>query len=219
MKLRNIYKIFSRVEEKNIKSMLNDKGKIYIDINTILNEFESLVNDSKIVEERIIDNKFYEILGKNDEEQILKMFNFIEIIFKLENNSKVYADQIEKFNQKLKHEVDLFLLNQTINIGEKYNEEISRLQRKVIDQKLQREEIENSMLYMKQLNKDLEAKIFNIEQENINLKKSFKIVNDKIPEIDFLKTKIENKEKEVNYKDSIIHYFENILKENKSKIL
>lgn len=106
MKLRNIYKIFSRIEEKNIKSMLNNKGKVYIDINTILNEFESMVNDTKIFEDenlcKKIDQKFLEILGKNDEEQILKMFNFIDIISKLENNNKMFAD-------KLKHEVNFNL--------------------------------------------------------------------------------------------------------------
>ena len=98
MKLRNIYKIFSRIEEKNIKSMLNNKGKVFIDINTILNEFESLVNDTKFVENKKIDDKFFQVLGKNDEEQILKMFNFIDIISKLENNNKLFAE-------KLKHEV------------------------------------------------------------------------------------------------------------------
>jgi hypothetical protein len=101
MKLRNIYKIFSRIEEKNIKSMLNNKGKIFIDINTILNEFEGLVNDTKLIEDinnKKIDEKFYEVFGKNDEEQILKMFNFIDIISKLENNNKLFLD-------KYKHEV------------------------------------------------------------------------------------------------------------------
>jgi len=86
-----------------------------------------------------------------------------------------------------------------------------------MDEKLKREEIENSMLYVKQLNKDLEAKIFNIEQENINLKNSFKDINDIIPELDFQKTKVENLMKEMEYKDSIIQYFENIIKENNCK--
>ena len=86
-----------------------------------------------------------------------------------------------------------------------------------MDEKLKREEIENSMLFVKQLNKDLEAKIFNIEQENINLKNSFKDINDIIPELDFQKTKVENLMKEMEYKDSIIQYFENIIKENNCK--
>jgi hypothetical protein len=93
------------------------------------------------------------------------------------------------------------------------------MQRLIIDEKLKREEIENSMLYIKQLNKDLESKIFNIEQENINLKNSLKDINDKIPELEFQKVKIENLIKELEYKDSIIQYFENIMKENRSKKL
>jgi hypothetical protein len=91
------------------------------------------------------------------------------------------------------------------------------MQRLITDEKLKREEIENSMLFIKQLNKDLEAKIFNIEQENINLKNSLNDINDKIPELEFQKVKIENLIKELEYKDSIIQYFENILKENRSK--
>ena len=86
-----------------------------------------------------------------------------------------------------------------------------------MDEKLKREEIENSLLYIKQLNKDLEAKIYKTEQENLTLKNSFKDIDDKIPEMDFLKNKIENLEKELEYKDTLIQYFENLSKENKSK--
>lgn len=86
-----------------------------------------------------------------------------------------------------------------------------------MEEKLQREEIENSLLYMKEVNKEIEIRMIKVEKENLNLRQSFKIVNDKIPELDFLKIKIDNMEKDINYKDSIIQYLENILKENKSK--
>ena len=64
---------------------------------------------------------------------------------------------------------------------------------------------------------EIEIRMIKVEKENLNLRQSFKIVNDKIPELDFLKIKIDNMEKDINYKDSIIQYLENILKENKSK--
>jgi hypothetical protein len=85
--------------------MLNNKGKVFIDINTILNEFEGLVNDTKLIEDinKKIDDKFYEVLGQNDEEQILKMFNFIDIISKLENNNKLFVD-------KYKNEVNKYII-------------------------------------------------------------------------------------------------------------
>ena len=92
-----------------------------------------------------------------------------------------------------------------------------KLQRQVKEEQLQKEEIENSLMYMQKVNKEIENKMKIIEKENLSLRQSFKIVNDKIPELDFLKIKIENMEKDINYKDSIIQYLEEILKENKSK--
>lgn len=72
------------------------------------------------------------------------------------------------------------------------------------------------MLYIKELNKDLDSKVTSLEQENIKLKRNIKAMNDKTIEIDFLKTKCAKMENEIRYKESIIIYLENILKTNKS---
>lgn len=64
-----------------------------------------MINDKKILGENKLDDEFFEILGKNDEEHLEKIFNFIEIISKLETNSKISSEKNEILNHKLKYEV------------------------------------------------------------------------------------------------------------------
>lgn len=97
------------------------------------------------------------------------------------------------------------------------NEEISRLQRNVMEERLQKEECNNTIMYMKQINKDLEYKINSLENENLIIKKGINQVNDKNNEYDFLMKKCESMENEIKYKESIILYLENLLKSNRSK--
>jgi hypothetical protein len=45
-------------------------------------------------------------LGNNDEENLEKMFNFIEIISLLENNNKILKEKYDILNHKFKYEVN-----------------------------------------------------------------------------------------------------------------
>ena len=78
----------------------------------MLNEFEILINNSDFFDEEknSLDEKFIEILGKNDEEYFQKIFNFIDIISTLENNNKISIEKNEILNHKLKYEVNFILL-------------------------------------------------------------------------------------------------------------
>jgi len=86
-----------------------------------------------------------------------------------------------------------------------------------MEERLQKEECNNTIMYMKQINKDLEYKINSLENENLIIKKGINQVNDKNNEYDFLMKKCESMENEIKYKESIILYLENLLKSNRSK--
>lgn len=112
----------------------------------------------------------------------------------------------------------IIIIKKTITIEEKLNEEMAQLQRKVIEEQLQKEECNNTIVYMKQINKELENKINTLENENFILKKGIDQVNDKNNKNDFLLKKCESMENEIKYKESIILYLENLLKSNKSNV-
>lgn len=81
-----------------------------------------------------------------------------------------------------------------------------------MEERLQKEECNNALLYIKQLNEELEEKIEILEKESIVLKRNADKFNEKDLEIDFLKRKCKKLENEIIYKESIISYLEDILK-------
>ena len=62
----------------------------------------------------------------------------------------------------------------------------------------------------------LETKNLILEEENIKFNKNLKNANEKIIELELFKIKSDDLKNELKYKESIIHYLENILKINKS---
>lgn len=74
-----------------------------------MNDFDNSINDPAIINDlknKGIDYKLYEILDKNDEDHLLKLFNFIDIIGKLETNNKKLQEQNDLITIKLKQDVN-----------------------------------------------------------------------------------------------------------------
>ena len=112
-RLKNIYALVLKVETQNIKSIMENKEKIYDEFNLILENFDNIINDPNILTDFRNNNEtnsnLYNILETNDNDSLTKLFNFIDIIGKLELNNKKLLDKNDLINQKLK--IDVYFLS------------------------------------------------------------------------------------------------------------
>ena len=112
-KLKNIYALVLKVETQNIKSIMENKDKIFDEFNIILENFDNIINDPNILTDFRNNNEtnsnLYNILETNDNDSLTKLFNFIDIIGKLELNNKKLLDKNDLINQKLK--IDVYFLS------------------------------------------------------------------------------------------------------------
>lgn len=107
-KIRIINKLLNELEKKDIKSIIDNKNKIYKDINKIINEFDCAVNNPKLVSEMTnfqFENILLEKLDDDNGDDINKIFNFIDHLGKLETNNHRLIEQNEILSKKLKNEV------------------------------------------------------------------------------------------------------------------
>jgi hypothetical protein len=107
-KIKNINQLLAEFEQKNIKSIIENKNKIYKEISKIINDFDSAVNNPGIINDMPnfqLEQKLLEKLEENNAVEINKIFNFIDHIGNLEINTKILSEQNELLNKKLKNEV------------------------------------------------------------------------------------------------------------------
>jgi len=115
-KIQNINRLLEAFEQKNIKSITNNKNNIYNEVSKIINEFHSVVNDPEI-EKEFLNPQFKEHklllnlykLEENEAENINKIFNFIDQIGKLELNNQKLLEQNRLLNLRLTKEVVLLI--------------------------------------------------------------------------------------------------------------
>lgn len=111
-KIKKTFCILNELEQKNIKTIIDKKNMIYKEINLIIEEFGSTINNPDIInnlQKSEIDHKLLDILEKNNEEDISKIFNFIEIISKLELTNKKLNEQNEILNRRMKNDVIFYI--------------------------------------------------------------------------------------------------------------
>lgn len=107
-KIKNINQLLAKFEQKSIKSLTDNKNKIQIEISKIIDDFDSVVNNPQIVKDltnSFLEHKLLDKQEENESENINKIFNFIDLIGKLEMNNQKLLEQNELLNKKFKNEV------------------------------------------------------------------------------------------------------------------
>lgn len=109
-KIKCVNQLLAKIEQKNIKSILENKNKIYKEVTKIIEEFDLVVNDHVILKD--FDDPRIEVLDKleeNNTDDINKIFNFIDHIAKLETANQRLLEQNELLNKKMKNDVLIYL--------------------------------------------------------------------------------------------------------------
>lgn len=166
--------LFTKMETTNLNSITDSKEAMLMELTDTIDKFNKTIynpklmntifeinlNDIDLNTRRLMD----ELENTKDDDFFKNEFSLLEVVQKLETQLNRIKEDRDKdiYNKKNEGASD---------------EDVSRLRRKLNDEKLNREEIENSLKYIKQLNKDLESKFHLLEDENKNLKKELKIVN------------------------------------------
>jgi hypothetical protein len=101
-------------------------------------------------------------------------------------------------------------------LREKYDELINKINLKNKDEKIRRQETEKELLQIKMQLKDSENYRKNLDDQLRDYKHNYNLSIEKLKEMDNLKNHLSNLELEIKNKDSIILYFEALIKSNKS---
>ncbi len=107
-KIKNIFSIFSILEEKKIRTIIDQKNNVFKDINLILDEFDSTINNPEVLSDlkkTEMDYKLIDVLEKYENEDFSKIFNFIDVIARLEFENKRNIEYNNMISKKIKNEV------------------------------------------------------------------------------------------------------------------
>jgi hypothetical protein len=206
-KLKSITLLLTQAGLNKFESLSQNKEEILNELGSTIDKFDQTIHSPKLVEYLFeVTNRTNSNLKKFFDEYDIDETDsgLTKIVLKLEDKVKKLTDE------------NTNLINKKANIDElnDKSEEISKLKRKLNDERLGKEELEMSLKYVKQINKDLETKMSIMDDESLALKKNVKSANEKLKELELAKNKKTNLENELKFKDSIINYLETMLKSN-----
>jgi hypothetical protein len=217
--MKHLIALFAKLDSSKLNSVNETKESMVSELTQTIEQFSKTVYNPKLintlldVQSNTLDvntQRLIEELDITGEDQMKNELSLINNVQKLESQLRKLQDHNNVLIKKLEKKESDELTEKSMS-----NEEIIKLRRKLNDEKLQKEELESSLNYIKQLNKDLESKMSMIEDENKTLKKSFKSANEKLIGQELTKNKNVNLENELRYKESIISYLESLLKNTK----
>jgi len=110
LKIKSINELFFKIEDKNIKSVLQRKEKILREINDIINDFNSTLGNPDLFSDLRNNDFNLKLLNKieeNDNQELSKLFTFVDVLGNLEENVKMLSKQNELLNQRFKNDVIL----------------------------------------------------------------------------------------------------------------
>ena len=102
------------------------------------------------------------------------------------------------------------------NLIKKYEGQNMLLKTELANQQTSYKEIENKYSYLSKIKNEMENKIDLLERENCDYKKEVNELNDKLENLDVFRRKIATLENDLKYKDSVILYLENSIKNSTS---
>jgi predicted RNase H-like nuclease (RuvC/YqgF family) len=162
-KLESITSLYNKLEYININTVNKSKENLFEEL------VNTLVNYSNIINNPNLFTSMLELAEhcQNDYIQIIK--DELTEDTNLNKNEIMLVEVVKKLEEQIK---DLNEQNNELKYKQKEfaEEELNKLKRKLKEEKFAREETENTIQYIKQLNKDLETKIINLEDENKQLK-------------------------------------------------
>ena len=212
-------------EENNIFSdIFNTISQFYQMIyNPKLNENVFEISDLLTTEESIKQNTNYDspytLKGSSKKEsEYYTKIKSNNMNKNMNNNlTEHYQNLMRKYEEKFKlliYENDSlrkFIKNKENEKG-KYEKEIIELNEKLKNEKNINEDLLNKYNSINTLSEELQNKIQNLENENLHYKNKVSELNDNITKYESLRNKNEMLLNDINYKNSVIRYLENLLK-------
>ncbi len=212
-------------EENNIFSdIFNTISQFYQMIyNPKLNENVFEISDLLTTEESIKQNTNYDspytLKGSSKKEsEYYTKIKSNNINKNMNNNlTEHYQNLMRKYEEKFKllisenDSLRKFIKNKENEKG-KYEKEIIDLNEKLKNEKNINEDLLNKYNSINTLSEELQNKIQNLENENLHYKNKVSELNDNITKYESLRNKNEMLLNDINYKNSVIRYLENLLK-------
>lgn len=113
-----------------------------------------------------------------------------------------YSKELNSLMQKYEDKIKLL------------NEEKETMQRNIEDKMKNEKDYMNKIDILTKMNKEYESKIELIENENKTMKEELKNQSEKASQCEFLSNKLSTLETDLKYKENIISYLENLLKQS-----
>ena len=113
-----------------------------------------------------------------------------------------YSKELNSLMQKYEDKIKLL------------NEEKETMQRNIEDKMKNEKDFMNKIDILTKMNKEYESKIELIENENKTMKEELKNQSEKASQCEFLSNKLSTLETDLKYKENIISYLENLLKQS-----
>lgn len=113
-----------------------------------------------------------------------------------------YSKELNSLMQKYEDKIKLL------------NEEKETMQRNIEDKMKNEKDYMNKIDILTKMNKEYESKIDIIENENKTMKEELKNQSEKASQCEFLSNKLSTLETDLKYKENIISYLENLLKQS-----
>ena len=212
-------------EENNIFSdIFNTISQFYQMIyNPKLNENVFEISDLLTTEESIKQNTNYDspytLKGSSKKEsEYYTKIKSNNMNKNMNNNlTEHYQNLMRKYEEKFKllisenDSLRKFIKNKENEKG-KYEKEIIDLNEKLKNEKNINEDLLNKYNSINTLSEELQNKIQNLENENLHYKNKVSELNDNITKYESLRNKNEMLLNDINYKNSVIRYLENLLK-------
>jgi chromosome segregation ATPase len=145
----------------NLNSVSQSKDKLLNELVITLDNYSKTVSSPNLVNSLLENNNDYSTLV--DDTTNSEFYKNESLLIDVVKGLEVQINKLQLQNDELKSKQH-----------EHHEEELSKLKRKLKDEKTYREEVEQNFQYIKQVNRDLEAKIHTLEEDNKALKNTYK---------------------------------------------
>ena len=208
----------------NLLPLNNDKNNIFNEIYNTINQFCQMIFNPKLnentfemseilitedsIKNNLVNDNIYTLNINNKKDNNINFNydlngNYHNLIKKYEDKFKVLISENDSLRKMIK--------SKKKEKG-KYGKYIIELNEKLQNEKNINEDLMNKLNSINNLNEELENKNHNLQNENIIMRKKYNELSENLNNNDLIRNKNEMLLNDLNYKNSVIKYLENLLR-------